>query len=734
MPEPVQVFGPPAGKADKERIELPYCADPYSYKRRRTREVMVGPVGVGGDNPLRIQSMTTTLTKDVQATFEQSLRLIDLGCEIVRLTTPTTADAKALGEVKARLLARGLTTPLVADIHFNPNAAMEAALWADKVRINPGNFADAKLFKVQEYTDGDYGDELVRIEEKFAPVILRCKERGVAMRIGTNHGSLSDRIMNRFGDTPRGMVESALEFIRICEKYAYYSIIVSMKASNPKVMIQAYRLLAAHMAAEGMEYPFHLGVTEAGNGEDGRIKSAIGIGSLLEDGLGDTIRVSLTEDPEFEIPVAYALADRYTPRRHRPTIGDGRLWPVGGPAPQATTDEEAAADNAPALPDGRDPYAYEPRWTHAVQTGRSRAGGNLPAQVVVSLAGRLAPMPGALTDVLALARRVGEHGVRADILSVGITGPDDLITLGGVISEMREIGKPFPLLAVVGRPELVAPALETAAGVKLALIHGGETTRLLDAYLAAPHAGQKPVWIDLLDTRGDRELLNAADAHEYSIVDEVLAIADRLHAAGHQAATFSMTIDETSYRLRAYRLLDSQLRARGYRYPLHLIATGIDAADEAGQLHAAVSLGALLTDGIGASVQTYGPGAFDTRLVFTYNLLQAAGARLSKTEFVACPSCGRTLFDLQSTTERIKARTGHLVGVKIAVMGCIVNGLGELADADFGYMGGAPDKVNLFVGKECIEKNVPTALAVDKLVDLIKAHGRWVEPGAPVAD
>ena len=706
----------------------PYCADPYSYKRRKTRVVMVGNVAVGGDNPIRIQSMTTTLTKDVDATFAQTLRLIDVGCEIVRITTPTTADAKALGEVKRRLLARGITTPLVADIHFSPNAALEAALWADKVRINPGNFADAKLFKVLEYTDTQYGDELERIEEKFAPVVLRCKERGVAMRIGTNHGSLSDRIMNRYGDTPLGLVESALEFIRICEKYAYYDIIVSMKASNPKVMIQAYRLLAARMGELGMDYPFHLGVTEAGNGEDGRIKSAIGIGSLLEDGLGDTIRVSLTEDPEFEIPVAYHLAEGYTPRGGGPGLANGTLWPVGRVA------AAAPADGPAPLPDLRDPYSYTPRWTHAVQLGKSRAGGNLPAQVIVSLAGRLAPMPQALTDLLALARRAGEQGVRADVLSAGVTSPAEVETLGKVRAEMRDMQRPFPVVAITGDPALVGPALAVADGIKLALVHGQDAAPLVDAYLAAPEAGQKAVWVDLLDPRGDVELRAAQAAHQFAIVDDLVAIARRLHEAGIEPVTLSLTIDEPSYRLRAYRLLDARLRALGYRYPLHLIATNVDAANEAHLLQTAVSLGALLTDGIGASIQTYGRGAFDTRLVFAFNLLQAAGARLSKTEFVACPSCGRTLFDLQSTTDRIKARTGHLVGVKIAVMGCIVNGLGELADADFGYMGGAPDKVNLFVGKECIEKNVPTEIAVDKLIELIKAHGRWVEPGLPPED
>lgn len=721
IPQPVKLRLPGDSAGAAAESSLPYCADPYQYKRRKTRVVMVGNVGVGGDNPIRIQSMTTTLTKDVDATFAQTLRLIDVGCEIVRITTPTTADAKALGEVKQRLLARGITTPLVADIHFSPNAALEAALWADKVRINPGNFADAKLFKVLEYSDAEYGDELTRIEEKFAPVVLRCKERGIAMRIGTNHGSLSDRIMNRYGDTPLGMVESALEFIRICEKYEYYDIIVSMKASNPKVMIQAYRLLAARLAEVGMEYPFHLGVTEAGNGEDGRLKSAIGIGALLEDGLGDTIRVSLTEDPEFEVPVAYHLADRYTPRGARTGIGDGRLWPATRPTESA-------------LPDLRDPYAFAPRWTHAVQIGKSRSGGNLPAQVIVSLAGRLPSMPDALTEVLALARRAGDYGVRADVLSVGVTSLPEVAALEQATSAMRDLGNPFPVVAIVGESRLVAPALAAADGVKLALVQGRDWAPLLDAYLAAPDAGRKPLWVDLLAPHADHELRAAEAAGRFAIVDDLLAVARRLHAAKITAAILSMTIDDPGYRLRAYRLLDSHLRALGYAYPLHLIATGIDPGDEARMLQTAVSLGGLLTDGIGASVQIYGHESFEQRLLLAFNLLQAAGARLTKTEFVACPSCGRTLFDLQTTTERIKARTGHLVGVKIAVMGCIVNGLGELADADFGYMGGAPDRVNLFVGKECVEKNVPTAVAVDKLIDVIKAHGRWVEPGAPGAE
>jgi (E)-4-hydroxy-3-methylbut-2-enyl-diphosphate synthase len=545
------------------------------------------------------------------------------------------------------------------------------------------------------------------------------------------------------------MVESALELVRICEKYDYRNLILSMKASNPKVMIQAYRLLAGRMAALGMDYPFHLGVTEAGNGEDGRIKSAIGIGSLLEDGIGDTIRVSLTEDPEFEIPVAYLLAERYTPRGFTATAwtrtGDAR-WPemterarrlIHGPVRslfpaakvEAAPDDPQSAIRNPQLPDGRDPFTYDPRWTHTVAFGKAKLGGTLPAAVLVSLARRLPALPQGTLDVLALARRAGPQGVRADVLSVGLTGPDDLATLRAIVAEMQAMNTPFPVVAITHRPELIAPAMEFAAGVKLPLVYGDDPTRLLDAALAVPAAERKPLWVDLIDSAGPRELRARQQAADYPIVDAMMDIATRLHEAGVADAVLSLTLDEPSYRLRAYRLLDARLRAVKFQYPLHLIATEVDPDDDTSLLETAVSLGALFTDGIGSSAQLYGPGDPARRVEFVYNLLQGAGARLTKTEFIACPSCGRTLFDLQSTTERIKARTGHLVGVKIAVMGCIVNGLGELADADFGYMGGAPGKVNLFVGKECIEKNVPTAIAVDKLIDLIKAHGRWTEPG-----
>jgi (E)-4-hydroxy-3-methylbut-2-enyl-diphosphate synthase len=408
---------------------LPYVADSYRYRRRPTHVVMIGEVGVGGDHPIRVQSMTTTLTQDVDATVAQAIRLVEAGCEIVRVTTPSTQDARALGEIKRRLRARGVRAPLVADIHFNPASALEAANHAEKVRINPGNYADKKAFSVREYTDAEYADELERIAEKFRPLVRRCQSNGVAMRIGTNHGSLSDRIMNRYGDTPEGMVESALEFVRICEDESYRDVIFSMKASNPKVMVQAYRLLVARLDAEGMTYPLHLGVTEAGGGEDGRIKSAIGIGALLEDGLGDTIRVSLTEEPEAEIPVALALARRYTPN--------------AGGAPAPATAYPVLLPPAASLPDLRDPYHFEPRAVAEFKVGPTPYGGRRPARVVAELPERPGALPDPAAAVRALLMPVGQAGLRPDIVAAGVADAADLAALPAVAAAIgREEAAP----------------------------------------------------------------------------------------------------------------------------------------------------------------------------------------------------------------------------------------------------------------------------------------------------
>jgi (E)-4-hydroxy-3-methylbut-2-enyl-diphosphate synthase len=546
---------------------MSYCASRYAYRRRRAREVAIGNVAVGGNQPIRVQSMTTTRTQDIEATLAQAERLVDVGCEIVRITAPTVTDAQAIGEIRRRLRARGISVPLVADIHFSPAAALEAAEHVEKVRVNPGNFADQKFFRVREYTDAEYSAELDRIEERFAPLVLRCRERGIAMRIGSNHGSLSDRIMNRYGDTPAGMVESALEFLRIAAKFDYHDIVLSMKASNPKIMIQAYRLLVARMDQESMDYPLHLGVTEAGLGEDGRIKSAVGIGALLDDGLGDTVRVSLTEEPEAEIPVAQRLVAPYN---------------AGLP--------NAASVDAP--PERIHPYEYRRRSTSSVDIG------------------------------------------------VGV----------GAGEPVAVLDPPEPALA--GR----LPELQQVAR------------------LTGPVA-----WYDAV---------------------------------------------------RAYRARVAELDRNGDRRPVHL-ELKLDTADELEVLlRTSTVLGSLLCDGIGDSVGVAAPLPDDVRERLLFGVLQGAGVRITKTEFVSCPSCGRTLFDLQETTERIRDRTAHLKGVKIAIMGCVVNGPGEMADADFGYVGGSPGRVNLYVGKEVVEKGVPEREADERLIDLLRAHGKWSEPGS----
>ena len=734
MSSTIQAGEPVILKSAAETPIHPYIGNSYAYKRRTTREVMVGSVGVGGSNPIRVQSMTTTRTQDVEATLAQTIRLVDVGCEIVRITTPTSADARALGEVKRRLVEMGLDVPLVADIHFSPAAAMEAALYADKVRINPGNFADAKVFGVREYTDVEYQAELDRIDEKFRPVVLRCKERGISMRIGTNHGSLSDRIMNRFGDTPEGMVESAIEFAAICRKYDYNELIFSMKASNPKVMVAAYRLLVARLDALGWNYPLHLGVTEAGNAEDGRIKSAIGIGSLLDDGLGDTVRVSLTEEPEEEIPVAFALVKPYNDllkAGDRPT-GSERV----------------------ALPDGRDPFHYVPRLTYEVASGAVKVGGMQPVAVVANI-GLFADAFPAVAD---LAKRKGQNAIRPDIIRLGIGNLGDIAPLADELrrrgaEEDPAAGKSALALVVdagadfAGAPSIL-PGLSGVGGLGLELDTESNTPdwEAYEGCVTAAVAAHVPLWLKATNSRPDREQFKEVvdgTAH-FPEVELVLDMAKRAHALGHRGLTLSVdTFDSTpSYIVRSNRLLSSRLTEMGRKYPIHLITNagdyGYPTEDDSGGysdadidnwlIGASVKLGALLCDGIGQSVEVNGGGSADDRVALAFNILQAAGSRSVKAEFVACPSCGRTLFDLQETTERIKSSTGHLRGVKIAVMGCIVNGLGELADADFGYMGGAPGKVNLFVGKECVQKGVPTEEAVDHLIDIIKTHGKWVEP------
>ncbi len=592
-----------------------FCDSPFLFRRRSTREVVVGDparggVILGGGRPVAVQSMLTCDTMDTAQCVRQTLELAAVGCQIVRITAPTVNDAANLRNIVAQLRARGCNVPIVADIHFKPEAALEAARWVEMVRINPGNYADSKKFAVKEYTDAQYAAELARIEEKFTPLVRLCRDLGRAVRIGTNHGSLSDRIMNRFGDSPLGMVESALEFARIARKHDFHNFKFSMKSSNPKVMIQCYRLLAARLEQEGPDwnYPIHLGVTEAGEGEAGRIKSAIGIGSLLCDGLGDTIRVSLTEDSPLEIEVCRDLLAQI------PLLT--RSAPAAGSVPGA----EAASRAWPF-----DPFSYSRRRAPEIELpGGVRCGGQQTVRVVVT-------------------RAVWEQ---------------------------------------------VAPKLSPKADVK-------------------PEAVYEDLAAEEIDPTKDFQL--ATDSRLVTVRDGTPLPA-----------------------IAAFRLLAARLNQMGRANPILLkdtLAPGPAPLEpKLALLRAPVVVGSLLADGIGDAILVRcepGPGQ---SLRLAYNILQAVGCRSFKTDYVACPSCGRTLFHLQTITARIKARTEHLKGVKIAIMGCIVNGPGEMADADFGYVGGAPGKVNLYVGKTPIKFNLPEAQAVDRLVDLIKEHGKWTEP------
>jgi len=624
-----------------------YCESPYFYKRRKTREVIIGDPAnggmvIGGDHSVVKQSMLTCDTMDTTACVQQTLDLVAVGCQLVRITAPTVKDAANLKNIVAELRSRGCVVPIVADIHFKPDAAMEAAKWVEVVRINPGNYADSKKFAVKEYTDEQYAAELKRIEERFTPLVKLCKELGRAMRIGTNHGSLSDRIMNRFGDTPLGMVESALEFARIARQNDFHNFKFSMKSSNPKVMIECYRLLVARLEQEGPDwnYPIHLGVTEAGEGEDGRIKSAIGIGSLLCDGLGDTIRVSLTEDSPREIEVCNDLLAQIPSL----TVTSLNRYNVttGAPASDVT------------IP--FDPFAFERRPTPEIDLADGvKCGGEQTIRVVVTRATweRVAPKIRPKDDVK-------PEAVYEDINVFEVDPTSDF-----------EVNCETQLVAVkdgVNLPAITAYRLLAARLKRL----GRNNPILLKDCLSNGTDATRPVTPSLSPDGGE----------------------------GVPAVAGS---------------------GEGDTWPLEL---------KIALLRASVVIGSLLADGIGDAILIRGEPGAGQSLRLAYNILQAAGCRSFKTDYVACPSCGRTLFNLQTVTARIKARTEHLKGVKIAIMGCIVNGPGEMADADFGYVGGAPGKINLYVGKQAIKFNIPEADAVDRLVDLIREHGKWVEAEA----
>lgn len=641
----------------------------------------MGQVGVGGSNPVRLQSMTTTETMDTEATVQQSIRMIEAGCEIVRITAPSLNEAKNLEKIKKELRARGYDTPICADIHFTPNAAEWAARIVEKVRVNPGNYADKKKFEEIEYTDAAYAAELERIRQRFSPLVKICKEYGTAMRIGTNHGSLSDRILSRYGDTPLGMVESAMEFLRICEENNYYDVILSMKASNTQVMVQAYRLLVQQMIETGRNYPLHLGVTEAGEGEDGRIKSAVGIGTLLEDGLGDTIRVSLTEEPEFEIPVARILAERYSRRQ---SIGSQQ---------SAVNSRQSAVGSQQNTTIGWElpysPYAYERR----------------PTNEVLNIGGKNVPR------------------VLADFSAKEKITPATFFACGYNYSVQLDKWNLSDLAAdyVYAGDNLIDFELPGTLGV----IYNSETWK--------KHAAQKQCYPffcadEFFQSDKISDKLNFV-AHDLRSLEKFLSTSylvpppSSLDSVVFVFDTFAETAMSD---LREMFILLAQNKCK---IPVIIKRNYKDLQEETFQLYGSTDVGGLLIDGFGDGVWIRQQNCVSPKVCNStvFGILQAARTRISKTEYISCPSCGRTLFDLQETTAKIRAVTDHLKGVKIGIMGCIVNGPGEMADADYGYVGTGPGKISLYKGKEVVKKNVAAEEAVNELINLIKENGDWVD-------
>jgi len=632
---------------------MAYCVDLLSRKRFPTLEVRIGKLNLGGENPIRLQSMTTTDTMDTHKSIEQSIRMIDAGCELVRLTAPSKNEAENLGLIRAELNKLGYDAPLVADIHFTPNAAEIAAKLVEKVRVNPGNYADKKKFEEIEYTDESYLAELIRIEEKFTPLVLLCKEHGTAMRIGTNHGSLSDRILSRYGDTPEGMVESAMEFIRICEKNDFHQLVISMKASNTLVMVQAYRLLAAEMLKNGKCYPLHLGVTEAGDGEDGRIKSAVGIGTLLEDGLGDTIRVSLTEEPEFEIPVARKLAEKFN-----------------------HTNVFELPEFKAELP--YNPYAYQRRSSSEIH---NIGGKHVP--VVVADCSR--------KEQISPANFYGfgyNYSVQLDKWNI------------------QDIAADF---VYIGQNKLDFEVPGTL-GV------------ICDFDNWKANYSQKQGFYPFVQVEKLNEIGLEQVAFCFLKAEEIIP-----SELSRYKNLIIVLATDYSNKTQLFRNLFIQLAKQKIELPLILRLDSKEKDAETFQLYVSSDAGSVLIDGFGDGlwISAEQPATLVNSTAF--GILQATRTRISKTEYISCPSCGRTLFDLQETTAKIRERTSHLKGIKIGIMGCIVNGPGEMADADYGYVGTGPGKINLYKEKTVVRKNVPENEAVQALVDLIKENDDWVE-------
>lgn len=632
---------------------LGYTESLTSYKRRITNQVNIGSLGLGSDFPIRVQSMTTVETMDTEGSIRQCIRMIESGCELIRITAPSMKEAQNLENIKAGLRAAGYDTPLVADIHFTPNAAELAARIVEKVRINPGNYADKKRFEIIDYTDESYAAELLRIRERFTPLIKICKEYGTAMRIGTNHGSLSDRILSRYGDTPVGMVESALEFLKICEDENYYNVVLSMKSSNPQVMVHAYRLLVQRLEEEKMKpYPLHLGVTEAGEGEDGRIKSSMGIGTLLEDGLGDTVRVSLTEEPEFEAPVAATLINRYTGNE--------------GPLPDVD-------------PQHHNAYTYKKRMSHEVA---NFGASNVPRVI-------------------------------ADFSTVSNLSPDDLKDVGHFYIALLDKWK---------MNDLGVDYIYTGQNpVSFMLPNGLKEIMDNKLWLAANDKTHKFPLFNLQDYR-------KTETKHPDLNFIVLKGNETLNSEDLDSTVVLVIESSRENPFQEYRRFFLDLANQNIEVPVVIRKTYEDKYLEDVQIKASTDVGGVFLEGFGDGIMLSHLQDRKALNSLAFGILQAARTRISKTEYISCPSCGRTLFDLQETTAMIRKRTDHLKGVKIGIMGCIVNGPGEMADADYGYVGIGKDKISLYRGQEVVKRSVSSLNAVDELIGLIKEDGNWIEP------
>jgi len=681
----------------------------YQYRRRLTREVSFGSLLLGGYQPIRVESMTNTHTMDTAATVEQCRRLYEAGCEIIRLTVPTEKDAENLRTIRDQLRRDGIDTPLVADIHFSARAALKAVEFVENIRINPGNYAARQKFSSSEYTEDEYLQELDHVRLEFLPLVEKARQNGVSMRIGTNHGSLSDRTVSRYGNSPEGMVEAALEFARICEGAGFHDILFSMKSSNVRVMIQAYRLLVQKADAELIHaYPLHLGVTEAGDGDEGRVKSAMGIGALLEDGLGDTIRVSLTEDPVHEVPVGFAIVKKYNDF-HLVKGDKGHL-----PLKHIVESRNRQADSNLSLHDNPpfNPFSYKRRASSRFSIADCVIGGDNTPKVETEVHAQLTEFDAALKEALQrLAPEKPRDAIRSEFASVRVNNSRDLDLLDDFLVSLGDAGQ--YIVASTSDVSLVIPLLDKVSKVRLDIVEGEELGKDFLNHLAHDHFG----------------VLELCFLHEQaspSVPAEVLThLAMKLRKQGVQRLLFSIITKSAVF---VYRRLVQAFNSQSLDYPLIVRFKG-DTSDRLESLiESSVQTGTLFCDGIGDII------ALDSRLSATdevnlaFNILQGARIRMSKTEFISCPGCGRTYFELEKATAAIKERTAHLKGLKIGIMGCIVNGPGEMADADFGYVGAGKNRISLYVGRECVEENISERDAVDRLIGLIKDRGKWIDP------